>query len=154
MSLANISIEELFSLLDVNRDKELSRTELHQGAQRLGWHWYHAPLYAVLDLLTICSPLSKNTFISYMNQILRDPDGPYGRILLHSELFTNPPPKLIKSFCWGGSGGAVFSKSAPPSGAGSGCKYFIRQSRVIDHRSPAFLYFRGVDAIHRHKCGI
>jgi hypothetical protein len=115
MSLANISIEELFSLLDVNRDKELSRTELHQGAQRLGWHWYHAPLYAVLDLLTICSPLSKNTFISYMNQILRDPDGPYGRILLHSELFTNPPPKLIKSFCGGGQGGQFFQKAPPLS---------------------------------------
>ncbi len=96
MVLANISIEELFSLLDVNRDKELSRTELHQAAQRLGWNWYHAPLYAVLDLLTIRSPLSKSTFISHMNQILRDPAGPYGRVLLHSELFTNPPPECAK----------------------------------------------------------
>ena len=96
MALANISIEELFDLLDVNRDKELSRAELHQGAQRLGWHWYQAPLYAVLDLLTIRSPLSKSTFISHMNQILRDPDGPYGRVLLHSELFTNPPPECAK----------------------------------------------------------
>ena len=102
MALANISIEELFNLLDINRDKELSRSDLHQAAQRLGWHWYQAPLYAVLDLLTIRSPLSKSTFMSYMNQILRDPDGPYGPVLLHSELFSNPSPKLMKSFCGGG----------------------------------------------------
>jgi len=96
MSLAKQSIEELFNLLDVNRDNELSRAELHQAAQSLGWHWYQAPLYAVLDLLTIPAPLSNSAFISFMNQILRDPDGPYGRVLLHSELYTNPPPKLIK----------------------------------------------------------
>jgi hypothetical protein len=83
------SAEELFNLLDVNRDGELSRTDLHQAAQRLGWHWYHAPLYAVLDLLTIRAPLSGSTFISYMNQIFRDADGPYGRVLLHSALFTD-----------------------------------------------------------------
>jgi len=113
MVLANISIEELFGLLDVNRDKELSRAELHQAAQRLGWNWYHAPLYAVLDLLTIPAPLSKSTFISYMNQILRDPAGPYGRVLLHSELFTNPPPKLMKSFYGGVQGGQFFQKAPP-----------------------------------------
>jgi hypothetical protein len=118
MALMKISIEELFNLLDVNRDKELSRTGLRQAAQNLGWHWYHAPLYAVLDLLTICSPLSKSTFISYMNQILRDPDGPYGRVLLHSGLYTNPPPKLIKSFC-GGPGGGFFKKSPLAAGGKS-----------------------------------
>jgi hypothetical protein len=96
MSLAKISIEELFNLLDVNRDKELTRRELRQAAQSLGWHWHQAPLYAVLDLLTIRSPLSISTFISYMNQILRDPDGPYGRVLLNSGLYTNPPPGYTK----------------------------------------------------------
>jgi hypothetical protein len=119
MALANTSIEELFNLLDVNRDKELSRAELHQAAQRLGWHWYQAPLYAVLDLLTIRSPLSKSTFISHMNQILRDPDGPYGRVLLHSELFTHPPSKLMKSFC-GGSRGAVFCQRRQVQVTGAG----------------------------------
>jgi hypothetical protein len=92
MSLANISIEEFFNLLDVNLDGALSRTELHQAAQRLGWHWNHAPLYAVLDLLTIPAPLSQSTFISYMNEISRDPHGPYGHVLLHSMLFTNTEP--------------------------------------------------------------
>lgn len=82
-------IEELFNLLDINQDGELSRTELLQAAQRLGWHWYHAPLYAVLDLLTIRAPLSRTTFISHMNQISRDDNGPYGRVLLHSELFAD-----------------------------------------------------------------
>jgi hypothetical protein len=114
MSLAKISIEELFNLLDVNRDKELSRAELHQAAQRLGWNWYHAPLYAVLDLLTIPAPLSKSTFISYMNQIFRDPDDPYGRVLLHSGLYTNPPPKLMKSFCGCFTGPRGGGLAAPP----------------------------------------
>jgi hypothetical protein len=85
-------IEELFNLLDVNRDGELSRTGLHQAAQRLGWHWHHASLYAVLDLLTIRAPLSRSTFISYMNQISRDANGPYGRVLLHSALFSDAAP--------------------------------------------------------------
>lgn len=89
MSLTKISIEEFFNLLDVNQDGELSRTELHQAVQRSGWHWHRAPLYAVLDLLTIGAPLSRSTFISYMNEISRDPDGPYGQVLRHSLLFTN-----------------------------------------------------------------
>jgi hypothetical protein len=119
MVLAKQSIEELFSLLDVNRDNELSRTDLHQAAQSLGWYWYEAPLYAVLDLLTIRSPLSKSTFISYMNQILQDPHGPYGRVLLHSELYTNPPTKSNKSFC-GGSRGAVFCQRCQVQVTGEG----------------------------------
>ncbi len=92
MPITNISIEELFNLLDVNLDGELSRRELHQAAHRLGWHRYHAPLYAVLDLLTIPAPLPRATFISYMNEILHDPDGPYGRVLLHSHFFADSTP--------------------------------------------------------------
>jgi len=76
--------EELFNLLDANQDGELSRTDLHLAAQQLGWHWYHAPLYAVLDLLTIQAPLSRSSFISYMNQIFQDPYGPFGQVLLHA----------------------------------------------------------------------
>jgi hypothetical protein len=92
-------IEELFDLLDINRDGELSRAELHQAAQRLGWHWYHASLYAVLDLLTIRAPLSRSNFISYLNQISREADGPYGRVLLHSALFTDAVPGNRSHIC-------------------------------------------------------
>ena len=81
--------EELFNLLDLNQDGELSRAELHLAAQRLGWHWYHASLYAVLDLLTIRAPLSRSSFISYMNQISQDSYGPFGQVLLHSTYAAN-----------------------------------------------------------------
>lgn len=93
MSKSEISIRELFNRLDVNRDGKLSRAELRHFALSMEWHWYHAPLYAVLDLLTIRAPLSVDSFISYMNQISRDPDGPYGRVLLQSPLFTGKSSK-------------------------------------------------------------
>jgi nicotinamidase-related amidase len=73
--------DELFDALDLGRDGELSRRELHDAARRLGWHWRQAPVYAVLDLLTIGAPLSKSAFISCMADIIQDPQGPYGRVL-------------------------------------------------------------------------
>jgi hypothetical protein len=48
-----MTAEDLFHLLDCDGDGTLSRADLHQGARRLGWHWPEAPLYAVLDHLTI-----------------------------------------------------------------------------------------------------
>ncbi len=84
-----MTIDELFDLLDLNKDGELSRSELHRAAKQLEWHWHEAPTLAVLDLLTILKPIPKNTFIAYMNQITEDPLGPYGKVLLNAPHFSS-----------------------------------------------------------------
>ncbi len=83
------SIGELFNILDLNKNGELSRSELHGSARRLGWHWKQAPLLAVLDLLAVPRPISKNNFISYMTQISEDPQGPFGKVLLNAPYFSS-----------------------------------------------------------------
>jgi hypothetical protein len=85
-----MTLNELFDILDINKDGELSRSELHIAAQRMGWHWHEAPILAVFDLLTILKPLPRNTFIAYMNKITEDPLGPYGRVLLNAPHFSPP----------------------------------------------------------------
>jgi hypothetical protein len=85
-----MTLNELFDILDINKDGELSRSELHIAAQRMGWHWHEAPILAVFDLLTILKPLPRNTFIAYMNQLIEDPLGPYGRVLLNAPHFSPP----------------------------------------------------------------
>jgi nicotinamidase-related amidase len=77
-----MTLDELFEALDRDADGELSRVDLHASARRLRWHWPEAPIYAVLDLLTLTGPLSRAAFSSYMEQILDDPLGPYGDVLL------------------------------------------------------------------------
>lgn len=83
-------INELFDILDLNRDGELSRSELHVAAKRLGWHWHEAPVFAVLDLLTLLNPIPRSTFNDYMNQMTGDPLGPYGELLLNAGHFSLP----------------------------------------------------------------
>ena len=85
-----MSINELFDILDLNRDGALSRSELHVAANRLGWHWHEAPLFAVLDLLTLLQPIPRHTFNDYMNQMTEDPLGPYGEVLLNAANFSLP----------------------------------------------------------------
>ncbi|MCP4692949.1 MAG: hypothetical protein GY859_33215 [Desulfobacterales bacterium] len=82
-----MELNDLFNILDVNKDGALSRSDLHDAAKQLGWHWPEAPLLAVFDLLSLLKPISRNTFISCMNQILQDPLGPYGRVLLNAPHF-------------------------------------------------------------------
>ncbi len=76
-----MTVEELFAELDFAGDGELSRSELYGGALRLGWQWPEASLYAVLDLMTLRTPLSMECFATVMEQISRDPLGPYGEVL-------------------------------------------------------------------------
>ncbi len=78
---------ELFDTLDLNKNGVLSRLELHEAARRMGWHWREAPVFAVLDLFTIAKPMARDNFIAYMNQIIEDPRGPYGRVLLNAHPF-------------------------------------------------------------------
>ena len=82
-----MTLSELFNILDLNKNGELSRSELHESAQRMGWHWNEAPVLAVLDLLAVLKPISKNNFIAYMTQIIEDPHGPFGKVLLNSPHF-------------------------------------------------------------------
>jgi hypothetical protein len=83
-----MGFNELFDILDIDRDDKLSRQELYRAARQLGWHWHEAPLFAVLDLITLFGPISRQSFISYLNQILEDPRGPYGRVLLNANYDT------------------------------------------------------------------
>ena len=78
----------LFEILDLNKDGELSRSELHRAAKRLGWHWHEAPVLALFDLLTIFNPIQKNKFLSCIRQIKEDSMGPYGKVLLNSPHFS------------------------------------------------------------------
>ena len=69
----------------------LSRSELHQAAHRLGWHWYEAPLFAVLDLLTVRQPISRLQFSRCIQEMADDPMGPYGKVLLNAAHYRPPP---------------------------------------------------------------
>jgi hypothetical protein len=85
-----MTLNELFDILDLNKDDELSRSELHIAAKRLGWHWYEAPVFAVFDLLTILKPIQRVEFNAFMRKITEDPLGPYGKILLNAPHFSPP----------------------------------------------------------------
>ena len=81
--------DTLFKLLDLNNDGCVSRSELHTAAKRMGWHWQEAPIFALLDLLTILEPISKKQFAGYLQQITNDSMGPYGTVLLNSPFFSS-----------------------------------------------------------------
>jgi hypothetical protein len=85
-----MTLNEFFDILDLNKDGELSRSELHVAAKRLGWHWYEAPIFAVFDLLTILKPLQRVEFTAFMREITEDPLGPYGKVLLNAPSFLPP----------------------------------------------------------------
>lgn len=87
-----MTFSELFNRLDHNKTGKLSRSELHESARRLEWHWKEAPFLAVFDLLTLQGPISKAEFIACMNQMQRDPLGPFGNVLLNSPHFLSPTP--------------------------------------------------------------
>ena len=82
-------IDSLFEILDVNKDGAISRSDLHLAAKRMGWHWDEAPIFALLDLLTIPEPIRKNQFTAYMQQVTDDPMGPYGRVLMNAAYFSS-----------------------------------------------------------------
>ena len=83
-----MTLSELFDRLDLDKNGELSRSELHESARRLGWHWNEAFVFAVLDLFTVQKPISRDHFIAYMTQIIEDPHGTFGKVLLNSPHFS------------------------------------------------------------------
>ena len=78
---------EFFDILNLGRTGVLSRSELHEAARLMGWHWREAPVFAVLDLFTASKPMSRDNFIAFMDQIVEDPYGPYGKVLLNVHPF-------------------------------------------------------------------
>ncbi|MFC1516713.1 hypothetical protein ACFL7E_08155, partial [Thermodesulfobacteriota bacterium] len=82
-----MTFSELFNILDLTEDGELSRSDLHESARRMGWHFREAPVFAVLDLLSLEKPISRGRFIAYMTQISEDPHGPFGNVLLNAPHF-------------------------------------------------------------------
>ena len=76
-----IEVDTLFDALDVDSDGRLSRENLYQAALKLRWHWHEARLFAVLDRLTIESPLTRDDFGSHIELMAQDPYGPFGHIL-------------------------------------------------------------------------
>jgi nicotinamidase-related amidase len=84
----------IFEILDLDNDGEISRSELHKAAELMGWHWYEAPIYALLDLMTISGPMTKDQFTIYIQQISEDPMGPYGKVLLNSPHYSSAAPSL------------------------------------------------------------
>ncbi|CAB1077163.1 hypothetical protein D1AOALGA4SA_4956 [Olavius algarvensis Delta 1 endosymbiont] len=89
------SANELFDVLDLNRDGQITRSELHTAAKHLGWHWQEAPILALLDLLAIKAPIPRDEFTGIIQQVKNDPMGPYGDVLLKSPHFFEKSPSEI-----------------------------------------------------------
>ena len=173
-----MTVDELFETLDLDSDGAISRSELHRAARRERWHWPHARLYAVLDLLTIPGPLPRRAFISHMTQILRDPLGPFGEVL---ESSASASPSLLSSASRASRprAGAREGADRPESGgdafgavvslletchrqragrrlrdARPGFVRIPRRAlgcgrRPLDHRPAALLHVRSLDAVRR-----
>ena len=104
-------IDSLFEILDVTHDGAISRSDLHVAAKRMGWHWDEAPIFALLDLLTIPEPIRKHQFTAYMQQVRDDPIGPYGKVLMNAAHFSSTgTPRLGRSSSHGRSKGPIPSK--------------------------------------------
>jgi hypothetical protein len=86
--------DSLFEILDLDNDGQISRSELHKAAELLGWHWHAAPVFALLDLMTISGPMTKDRFTTCIQQISEDPMGPYGRVLLNSPHYSSVVPAM------------------------------------------------------------
>jgi len=115
--------DSLFDQLDLNHDGNVSRSELHTAAIRLGWHWHEAPILALLDLLALHKPIPRKQFKVIMQQIQKDPMGPYGEVLLKSPHFSNKPsPEFTQRLLRRPSpaGGASNCRPAQPHDGGFG----------------------------------
>ncbi len=91
-----MTLNELFCEMDLDTDGAISREDLHNAAIRLAWQWQEASLYAVLDLLTLSGPLTRDRFVSLLSQIAHDPLGPYGEALAEASRHL---PALARQEC-------------------------------------------------------
>lgn len=81
-----MTVDKLFEALDIGADGMIDRRDLQVGAHRLGWRWPQAPLYAILDRLTVGDSLSRASFRSVLAQIERDRLGYFGEVLKRAPL--------------------------------------------------------------------
>jgi len=107
---------EFFDELDLDRDGRLSRQELHLAASRLGWRSHEAPIFALLDFLTIRAPLGKKAFISCLSQISRDPAGIYGEVLRQGRWAGELSPLIASCGDNDANGGEVAGESGNLAG--------------------------------------
>ena len=125
-----VTADELFGMLDLDSDGALSRTELGRAARQLGWHWHQAPLFAVLDFLTIQAPLSRSAFVSCLERMVQDPHGPYGDVLRTASHF----PELRRPRL-------VTRPDIPPEATHSGAEAVTdgasRLARALEHSAGA-----------------
>ena len=77
----------LFDYLDLDQDGAVSNSELHTAARLLNWHWYEAPVFALLDLLTTPGAIGQKEFNECIQQVADDPRGPYGNVLLKTHRY-------------------------------------------------------------------
>lgn len=84
--------DRLFAALDHDQDGLLSRVDLAGAARALGWGWPEAPLYALLDRLTLEGPLGRAAFEGVLDQVMRDRLGPYGAVLSRAHGPRPTPP--------------------------------------------------------------
>lgn len=77
---------ELFEALDKDREGKLTREKLFSAAIYLCWQGPQAHLYALLDYLTIRSPLDRETFVACLEEVQNDPQGVYGQVLRRGPL--------------------------------------------------------------------
>ena len=82
MNRKDMNLDDLFCSLDVDKDGTVSRKDLDAAAKGLRWGWREAPYFAVLDLLTVDRPLTRDVLAALLDQISQDPNGPYGEALL------------------------------------------------------------------------
>jgi len=86
-----MTYDDLFEELDLKGDGRLSREELYQAACLFGWRRPQAPLFALLDFLTIRTPLDRDAFIACLTEVEQDSRGVYGRVLRRGPLPPESP---------------------------------------------------------------
>lgn len=80
---------DLFNVLDRDRDGRLTREGLFRVAVEPGWSWQESHLHALLDFLTVGSPLGRAAFVGCLDEVNSDPQDFYGQVLRRGSMGAN-----------------------------------------------------------------